>query len=120
MTFVPKKRGYSFDFDFMYSEIPEELIGQQVTKSELEKMFPDEKIILMDERPFPVFGFESERTIKYLAYQCEECDKLILGPPKKEHYNTFKHGRALSGSAGHHYYCQSCGDWLGEGLEAIS
>ena len=121
MTFT-SNGPFSLDMDFLYDGMPEERIGTKTTISELEKMFPDEEIILMKDRNFLVFGIENEekKIFRYLAHECKYCNELIIGPPEKKYFNTFKQRQALSGSAGNHYSCNLCNKNLGIDFDAIS
>ena len=119
MTFITGKP-FSLNLFFLYDGLDKELIGQKATISDLEKLF-GEKIVLMKDNPFPVFGIQKKKDKRYLAYECDKCEGLIIGPPEKQHFNTFQDEHlALSDSIKYHYNCERCGEHLGSDYEVIS
>jgi hypothetical protein len=121
MTFTARGP-FSLDMDFLYDGMPQEMVGKKTTISELEKMFPNEEIILMKDKNFLVFGIENskKKIYRYLAHECIHCNELIIGAPEKKYFNTFKEKQALSGSAGHSYYCKLCDGNLGIDFDVIA
>ena len=110
--------------DIFYSGIPNELWGKKTTISELEEIFGDEMTVVNDSKwqksSYLIFGIEGnmesdnvdERMPRYLAYECPNCNELIIGPPKEEEYNDLdpKH---LSGSKGKYIKCSDCDSIIG-------
>ena len=104
-----------------WEQFPKGLKGKIISRDELNEIFPKEgnwsKIkVISANKAYTVYGRRKKDGLKFdlpLAYDCNNCDNIILGPPRIEDDESINDGVPLSGSLGYDSYCTNCDHRLG-------
>ena len=96
----------------LWESVPRELQGRVTSLKELPGLFPNfsdrDIVILSTGRNHAVYGVKISRFPTYLAYDCFNCDKIILGPPRINDDVSIRMGMPLAGREGFDAYCANC------------
>lgn len=115
-----------------WQNVSSEYSGKIVSLDGLKKIFPaDEKYseveVLREEDNYVVYGRKYKAIKKpsflledFIAYHCNFCSELIIGPPKIVDDLSIRNGIPLSGRKGYDIYCRNCGSRLYEHTIAVS
>lgn len=87
----------------LWDSIPIDLHGRVTNLKEMQGLFPDfvdrEIIILRTERDYAMYGIDVGVVIP-LAYDCFNCNKLVIGPPRIEDDLSIEDGIPPQGEKG--------------------
>ena len=119
----------------LWTAAPKELTGKEISLERLEELFPeginDTGVDLLEKKEkYNIIGKLKEHKShtgeswieeQRLAYQCNKCEKIIIGPPNIYEQNDFANGTAqpLAGREGYDLFCHNCGEYFdGETFKA--
>ena len=116
------------DFErLLWKDVPHELEGRVVVSlAELEKLIPDTRsphIVALPIQPsqnYILYGRRVETWHQRLAYQCNHCHQIVIGPPSITDDNSIKLGIPLCGREGYNVNCTNCEYELAEHTFAVS
>ena len=126
---MPPSRPGDLERDY-WSFVPTDLEGKITSLDELNTRFPASEdyttiIVLRRERLCTVYGrrdiFEGKPGYRLpLAYHCNHCSTIMMGPPRIEDESSIDSGMVLSGRRGYDVHCTNCSGMIDSHTDELS
>ncbi len=99
-----------------WENVPPDLVGRIVSLEELRATFPPDETyreieLLKQGEKYSVYGgrlLKRPGVSEPLAYQCLNCQTIMIGPPEITDENTINGKHPFTGRVGYDLYCKKC------------